>query len=72
LSTLPEHALSEPDHRSHTKAGDSIRVLVGSPDSKEPLNIPVERLLAFMRFENSEILDDLVLKIDTNILNSGD
>jgi len=52
--------------------GNPVRVLPGSPASKGPLSIPVERFLSMLRFENKGKLDDLGLEIDTNTLKSGD
>jgi hypothetical protein len=46
--------------------------LPGSSASKKPLNIPVDPFLASLRFENREVLDDLVPKIDPKTLKSGD
>jgi len=44
----------------------------GSPASKEALNIPVERFLTSLRFENKGKLDDLGLEMHIIALDSGD
>jgi hypothetical protein len=49
-----------------------VRVLPGSSVPKEPFDMPVERFLASLRFENRGKLDDLGLDIDTNTFKSGD
>jgi hypothetical protein len=49
-----------------------VRVRYGSFFSKEPFDMPVERFLASLRFENRGKLGDLGLDIDTNPLKPGD
>ncbi len=49
-----------------------VRVRVGSPESEEPLDMPVERLISMLRFENKGKLEDLGLEIDTNTLKTAD
>ena len=38
----------------------------------DPLDMPADRFLYMLRFENREKLDDLGIKIVTNTLKSGD
>jgi hypothetical protein len=48
-----------------------VRVLHGSQAPNEPLSIPVERLLASLRFENRGKLDGLGLDIELDPLKSN-
>jgi hypothetical protein len=38
----------------------------------DPLDMPADRFMYMLRFENREKLDDLGIEIDTNTLKSGD
>jgi MinD-like ATPase involved in chromosome partitioning or flagellar assembly len=49
-----------------------IQFLPGSSTSKEPFDIPVERFLSMLKFEDRGILDDLGLEINTETLKFGD
>jgi len=40
--------------------------------TQEPFEMPIERFLSMLRFENKGKLDDLGIKIDTNTLKFGD
>jgi hypothetical protein len=48
-----------------------VRVLPGSSDSKGLFDMPVERFLSMLRFENKAKLDDLGLEIDTDMLKTN-
>ena len=45
-----------------------VRFLSGSSASKEPFDMPIERFLASLRFENRDKLDDLGIEIDSDTL----
>jgi len=47
-------------------------ILPGSQFQNEPFDMPVERFLASLRFENKAKLDDLGLGIDINTLKLSD
>ena len=49
----------------------SSQVLLGSY-TKEPFDMPVERFLESIRFENKAKLDGLGLEIDPNTIKIGD
>jgi hypothetical protein len=48
-----------------------VRVPLGSSDQKEPFDMPVERFLSMLRFENKGKLDDLGLEIDSDMLKTN-
>lgn len=52
--------------------GNMVRVLPGSSVSKEPFDMPVERFLSMLRFENKGKLDELGYEIDIISLETGD
>jgi hypothetical protein len=50
--------------------GGSEQVRFRPQVPKEPFDMPVERFLASLRFENKALLDNLELEIDPNTLKS--
>jgi len=49
-----------------------MRVLLRSSVPQEPFDMPVERFLSMLRFENMGKLQELGVEIDKNELESGD
>ena len=49
-----------------------VRVRLGSSISEGPLDMPVERFISMLRFENKVKLEDLGQEFDTNTLKTAD